>query len=221
MELFGQKGFADVLIEEVAAHASVGKGSIYREFGSKEELYAAALIEGFRQLRGRIKAALRQKHAIVDSLGAIVRQATEYFWDQREFFTLLRDPAALPPIQLRRFRSERARLALLIGQVLRAGAAKGVFRDDLDYQLVAEAILGMIRGIRRHRTAEVTPDNAVETVMAMLLGGCVVDSGGRGAAQTPPLEINSATRGGPRKDLRTSRVAQVRRKSYGLQQTSN
>jgi AcrR family transcriptional regulator len=216
MELFGEKGFADVLIEDVGARAAVGKGSIYREFGSKEALYTEAVIEGFRHLRERIKSALRQPRSIADGLGAIVRQATEYFWDHREFFTLLHDPTALPPTQLKRFRRERARLALLISRVLRDGAAKGLFRDDLDFRLVAESILGMIRGIRRHRTAEVTQDEAVETVMALFLQGYLVDSNADGADQTAPLALNSAVRRGPRKDRVTSRVSQPGRNSYGL-----
>jgi len=218
MQLFGEKGFADVLIDEVAAHARVGKGSIYREFGSKEALYAAALIEGFRQLRGRIRIALRQERSIADGLSAIVRQVTEYFWDHQEFFTLLRDPTALPPSQLRHFRRERARLSLLISQILRAGAANGLFRADLDSRLVAEAILGMIRGIRRHRTAEVTPDDAVETVMAMFLRGYLI--GSDGTDQTAPPTLNSAALNGPRK-MRPTRNALPGRDKYGLRQTGN
>src|SRR5271156_2132996 len=57
-ELFGEKGFDHVLTEEVAAHAGVGKGSVYRQFRSKEELYAAAVIDGFAELQREIRSAL-------------------------------------------------------------------------------------------------------------------------------------------------------------------
>lgn len=197
IRLFNEKGFADVSIEEVATHAAAGKGSIYREFGSKEALYAAAMIEGFRQLHERITNVLRQQRSIQDSLGAIVKQATEYFWDHQEFFTLLRDPTALPPSELKRFRRERARLAQLIGQVLRNGAASGVFRGDLDVRLVTEAILGMIRGIRRHRRPAVTPNDAVDTVMALLEGGCLVSFNVHDSGRARFLAFNGGARNGP------------------------
>jgi AcrR family transcriptional regulator len=68
MELFGERGFEDVPIDDVAARAGVGKGSIYRQFGSKEQLYAASVIEGFAQLRNQIETALAQAASIPDRI---------------------------------------------------------------------------------------------------------------------------------------------------------
>ncbi len=61
MELFAHNGFDKVTADEVAARAQVGKGSIYRQFGSKEGLYAAAIIAGFGQLRKQIECALEEE----------------------------------------------------------------------------------------------------------------------------------------------------------------
>ena len=73
LELFAHNGFDQVTADELAAGARVGKGSVYRQFGSKEVLYAAAIIAGFRQLRGQIERALQEERSFPDRLGAIVR----------------------------------------------------------------------------------------------------------------------------------------------------
>jgi AcrR family transcriptional regulator len=190
LKLFSEKGFADVLTGDVAAVAGVGKGSIYREFGSKEALYAAAVIEGFQQLRARLEAALREARSNAEMLATIVRQTAEYFWTHGEFFALLRDPTALPPGPLRYFRQQRAKLSNLISETLREGAANGVLRADLDFDLVAEAILGMIRGTRRHHREGVTVDAAVTTIVAVLTHGYLADRGQRRVVREVQLGKN-------------------------------
>jgi AcrR family transcriptional regulator len=171
MELFGEKGFEDVPIDEVAARAGVGKGSVYRQFGSKEQLYAASVIEGFVQLRGQIETALTQASSIPERINAIVYHTLAYFWTRRQFFVLLRDPAKLPRAQEIRYRNERGQLSALISQVLREGAGDGLIRNDLDFDLMAESLLGMMRGIQRYKAVDVVLESAVRTVVETFLHG--------------------------------------------------
>ncbi|HEY2105244.1 MAG TPA: TetR/AcrR family transcriptional regulator [Candidatus Binataceae bacterium] len=171
MELFGEKGFEDVPIDDVAARAGVGKGSVYRQFGSKEQLYAASVIEGFAQLRNQIDTALAQAASIPERITAIVHHTVSYFWTRRQFFILLRDPTKLPREQEVRYRKERGQLSALISEVLREGARSGSIRDDLDFDLMAESLLGMIRGIQRYRAAHVILEDTVHTVVSTFLHG--------------------------------------------------
>jgi len=171
MELFGEKGFEDVPIDAVAARAGVGKGSVYRQFGSKEQLYAASVIEGFIQLRNRIETALSQTAAIPQRIEAIVHHTMAYFWTRRQFFILLRDPSKLPRAQELRYRKEREQLSAMLREVLREGARGGLIRNDLDFDLMAEALLGMIRGIQRYKPEHILLEEAVATVVATFLHG--------------------------------------------------
>jgi AcrR family transcriptional regulator len=175
-ELFGEKGFDHVLTEEVAAHAGVGKGSVYRQFRSKEELYAAAVIEGFIQLRMQIEAALADGGSIPARVTTIVRLAMAYFWTRRQFFVLLHDPASLPRRTEHRYFKEREQLSRLISQVLAEGARAGSVRADLDFALVAESMLGMMRGIQRYKRDGISLDEAIRTVVALFLDGCLTNA---------------------------------------------
>ncbi len=179
MELFGEKGFEDVPIDEVAARAGVGKGSVYRQFGSKEELYAASVIEGFIQLRSQIERALAQPASIPERITAIVHHTLAYFWTRRQFFILLRDPTKLPRAEELRYRKERGQLATLVTEVLREGAGSGLIRDDLDFDLMAESLLGMIRGVQRYKAEHVLLGDAVRTIVKTFLGGTLTANGRR------------------------------------------
>lgn len=171
MDLFGERVFDDVPIDEVAAHAGVGKGSVYRQFGSKEQLYAESVIEGFVQLCNQIEAGLTGASSVDDRIAIIVRHTLNYFWTRRQFFVLLRDPAKLPRVQEVRYRRERGRLSSLIREVLREGAGSGVIRHDLDFDLLSESLLGMIRGVQRYKGPDVEPEEAARTVIATFLHG--------------------------------------------------
>jgi AcrR family transcriptional regulator len=178
MELFGEKGFEDVPIDEIAARAGVGKGSVYRQFGSKEQLYAASVIEGFIQVRSQIESAMTRAASIPERVTAIVHHTLAYFWTRRQFFILLRDPTKLPRAQELRYRKERGQLAALVSQVLREGAGCGIIRSDLEFDLMAESLLGMIRGVQRYKADHVLLEEAVHTVVEAFLGGSMARKNG-------------------------------------------
>ncbi len=171
MELFGDQGFDHVPIDAVAAHAGVGKGSVYRQFGSKEQLYAESVIEGFVQLRNQIETGLTGAVSLPERITTIVHHTLSYFWTRRQFFVLLRDPAKLPRAQEIRYRRERGHLSSLVNQVLREGAKSGLIRDDLDFDLLSESLLGMIRGVQRYKGPNVQVEDATRTVVATFLHG--------------------------------------------------
>lgn len=57
VKVFSRRGFAATDVQEIADQAGVGKGTVYRHFGTKEGLFLAAADRGARQLRAAIDAA--------------------------------------------------------------------------------------------------------------------------------------------------------------------
>jgi AcrR family transcriptional regulator len=176
LELFSDNGFEKVTADELAAGARVGKGSVYRQFGSKEGLYAAAVVACFRQLRTQIECVLDQDLLFPDRIAAIVRHVLFSVWERGDFFVLTRDPRTiLPSAAARHYRQESRKLSLLIAKVLSEGADAGWIRTDLNFQLVAESILGMIRGVPPYRRKEISVETAVRTIVVIVLDGCRAD----------------------------------------------
>jgi TetR/AcrR family transcriptional regulator, cholesterol catabolism regulator len=173
VELFAENEFDLVLIDEIAAHAGVGKGSVYRQFKSKEELYAAAVIDGFVELQREIRSALAGCVTMREQIATIVRHSLKFFWSRRQFFALLRDPKALPRLQERQYRAQRNDLSRLISEVLDDGVKRGAMRPGIDTRIAAESLLGMMRGINRYSREYTTPERALDIVTSIFLDGCI------------------------------------------------
>ncbi len=203
-ELFGTREFHRVRAQELAARAGVGKGTLYRCFGSKRELYLAAIIEGFAELQRRLAQALAKAHSPAEKISLITRHTTDYFWDRRFFFVLLQatEPASGPFSH--GFYTQRARLSDMIHAALAEGVAAGELRADLDARLCAEALLGMVRGVVRFRKSTDTPEIAAKTVLALFfngINGCARRATG---SRQPRKRVGSAQPGGPSRAGRKS-----------------
>ncbi|HYA34940.1 MAG TPA: TetR/AcrR family transcriptional regulator [Candidatus Binataceae bacterium] len=172
-ELFGNKDFDRVSIDDIAALARTGKGSVYRQFGSKEELYVTIVIEDFTRLQSEIRAELRRATSLNERVRAMVYKILTFFWNRRQLFALLRDPTALPRRLERQYRAERDRLADLVRSVLDEGVKAGAIRSDLDTKVATETILGMLRGIIRYCREYTSPEGAAETVTSIFLSGAM------------------------------------------------
>lgn len=58
VQLIAERGFSATSVEEIAAAAGVAKGSVFYNFGSKAELFAAILTDGITRLTVALRAAL-------------------------------------------------------------------------------------------------------------------------------------------------------------------
>ena len=171
-ELFANNDFARVSVDEVASRSGVGKGSVYRQFGSKEALYATVVIEGFKHLQNEIRDALSGCISTRDQIETVVRHTLTFFWTRRQLFALLRDPTTIPASLERSYRKERHELAKLVGGILDDGIKRGALRADLDTRIVAESLLGMLRGINRYCRDYTTPHLATDAVLSVFIDGC-------------------------------------------------
>src|SRR5438445_6353106 len=80
--LFGAQRYHEVRMEDVAAEAEVGKGTLYRYFRDKEELYVALLARASDDFMCKIEAVLSGDGSPRARLEAVVHAIIEQF-DQR------------------------------------------------------------------------------------------------------------------------------------------
>jgi AcrR family transcriptional regulator len=177
--IFTQHDYHEVLMEDVAQACGVGKGTLYRYFPSKHELYLAVMFEGIERLRDELQTAVRMPATPAQKIERIVRCILEHFWDRRFFFALIHrnehkpeDPDGLE--WLRR----RAEIAGLVERTLEEAMAAGSVRRA-DPRIAAEMLLGMLRGVNRYRTPHDTLDDLVAAVVEVFLCGVATVSGRR------------------------------------------
>src|SRR5215467_9855567 len=77
--LFGARRFHEVRMEDIAAEAEVGKGTLYRYFQDKEELFLALLDRAANQLLERLETAIAPVEGARARLVVITATLISYF----------------------------------------------------------------------------------------------------------------------------------------------
>src|SRR3954447_25974979 len=77
LELFSRQGYQETGIDEIGAASGVSGPAIYRHFGSKQELLAAAFMDSFDRRRSQIHDRLDGVTAAEERLELLVRDTVE------------------------------------------------------------------------------------------------------------------------------------------------
>ena len=139
-ELFGQRGLS-VTLNDIAHHAGVGVGTVYRRYPDKELLIDALFEERIEALTAIVRARLQDPdpwQGLVDALTTMLQ--------------LQEDDAGLKEILLSagprhgRVAGLRERIAPPLGQLVARAQAAGVLRGDLERQdfAVIQLMLGAV-----------------------------------------------------------------------------
>lgn len=177
--IFTQYDYHEVLMEDVAQACSVGKGTLYRYFPSKHELYLAVMFEGIERLRDELQAAVEAPATPAQKIERIVRCILEHFWDRRFFFALIHRNEHKPDDpDGREWLRRRAEIVALVEHTLEEAMAAGSVRRA-DPRIAAEMLLGMLRGVNRYRTPHDTLDALVAAVVEVFLCGMATVAGRR------------------------------------------
>lgn len=87
--MFASKRFHEVLMEDIAIGAGVGKGTIYRYFKNKEELYAALLKDASTELMKLIENAVKAEVSCKNKLIVILETSINLFDARPHLFDLI------------------------------------------------------------------------------------------------------------------------------------
>jgi AcrR family transcriptional regulator len=167
LKLLGENGFSDLAIEDVAAHANVGKATVYRWWPNKAALIADAFAGSTTgklhfpdtgSVRTDMSQQMRQLVKVFRSRrGRIVSAILGGGQSDRDLIAAFRE----------RFLWPRRREAYA---TLRRGIARGELRKDVDMDLLLDSLYGPIymRFLIRHD--KLTPD-FVDHLCELVLSG--------------------------------------------------
>jgi AcrR family transcriptional regulator len=88
-KLFARHGYADTDTQLLADELGVGKGTLYRYFPSKQELFLAAVDRAMHHLRRQIDANIEGIDDPLDRIAEAVRAYLAFFADHPEYVELL------------------------------------------------------------------------------------------------------------------------------------
>lgn len=170
-ELFTEKDFHLVLMDEVAERAQVGKGTLYRYFPTKEDLYFATIFDGWDRLREELEEVLQEEGLLEDTLEKATRQMLSYFWRRRQFVTLVHRLEHTPNgTEEAEWRSRREGIVRLVEGVLRRGLGSNAPPAG-QCRLITEMFLGMLRSAILYRGSRDTPAALAHMMVRLFLDG--------------------------------------------------
>lgn len=127
--VFARKGYHRALVDEVARQAGVGKGTVYRYFEDKEDLFFSIIDQGVVRLIGSMESASRSNRDPVGSLRGILEAMADFTRDSKPIFDLLHQVEARDrKKQFERINRYNRRILAITEGVLRKGMKQGAFR---------------------------------------------------------------------------------------------
>jgi TetR/AcrR family fatty acid metabolism transcriptional regulator len=169
-EVFSKKDFHEVLTDEIASEAGVGKGTIYRYFRTKDDLYFATLLRGIEQLAKSFPVPVSRECTPRARLERIASDVLRQFWNRRPFYMLLHRDEKLLQHREKELRQKRAELERTVQETIESAVASGDFRM-VDARVAANLFLGMIRSaLMYHRDSESAPAYAAQITDLFLRG---------------------------------------------------
>ena len=170
-EIFAEKDFHLVLMEEVALRAGVGKGTLYRYFPTKEDLFFATIAAGIEKLHGEIEHLARTGESLAETVEAIAVGILRFYGPRRPVQSLLEAyEVRLRGPEGAEWMRRRHAVANVIAGVFDAAARRGEIRE-IDPRLAAELFLGMVRAVTVYRTDGDTAEDLGRKLAAVLLVG--------------------------------------------------
>ena len=137
--LFAMRAFHVVKLDDIAARARIGKGTIYIYFKNKEDLYLTLIREGMADLLGKLRQRIEaDEEPAIATLEVIVREMVRFAAARPNMYQLMR--VVLPGTKSL---AERGELAKLVETVLRRGVRSGELVDphpELTAQFLPSAI---------------------------------------------------------------------------------
>lgn len=147
--LIAEKGFSSTTVEEIAERAGVAKGTVYYNFTSKNELFEELLRHGVGLLADSLQqaadTALAGRGTRIDAVDAMIRAGLEFI-DRYPAFTQLyvaelwRTNRAWQST----LRVLRRQVVTVVENVLRDAVESGELNGEIDVQLTASALVGMV-----------------------------------------------------------------------------
>jgi AcrR family transcriptional regulator len=179
-ELFATHRFHEARMDDIAALAEVSKGTLYRYFPDKEELYLALLDRAAEGLQARLCQELRRADAPPRQLVAVVAGLIDYFDAQPHLFDLIQHAEVMQrPGTGFPWQKTRDKTIGLVKGILAADEL-GIGQPDLAVLMLLGGLRAVIRFGPRPR-----PAGLADEIVRRFLDGFRAGRGPEGRAGEP------------------------------------
>lgn len=187
--VFARVGFAATDVQEIAVAAGVGKGTVYRYFPSKEELFLASVDQGMQRLTETVEIAAAAVNQPLVRIEAAVRAYLAYFDQHPEMVELF--------IQERAHFRDRDRSTYFIHHDANIGPWRemlaALIRDGIVRELPTDSVLDVISDLlygtlftNHFSGRKTTLASQCDSLLEVFFRGILVQPAGAKAEATAP-----------------------------------
>jgi len=148
-KIFSSQGFHRVTLDMVAQAARVGKGTIYRYFQDKDDLFFQTATSGFDNLCEVLRRMVPEEASFQERLLKAGAQISDFFEHRRRLFQIMQAEECRVIWSRNKLRErwleKRARLVNSIAEILSQGVEMGMIRKDVPTVILAGYLLGLLR----------------------------------------------------------------------------
>ena len=145
-EEFAEFGFNGGRVDNIARRSGLNKQLVYYYFGSKDDLYRAALEAIYSEIRLRERELDMRSLAPEEAIARLIDFSLNYLAQHHEFIRILADENAMGAPHLQNAETMLATNSPLIAEIgatLRDGETRGIFRRGIDPLELYISIAGM------------------------------------------------------------------------------
>lgn len=180
LDLFYQKGYSRVSVDEIVERAQTSKGGFYHNFKSKDALLYEIHNVFISYVLAQTKKARASSTSPVEQLCAMLYTLTNVFDVYMKHITVFYNEVAYLPAEFEApIHEKRTQYRRMIEDVIEEGKQSGQFRQELSTTITTMAIIGMVNWTYKwyRHDGELTMAQITDHFNDVLLRGIVTDEG--------------------------------------------
>ena len=182
-KLFTSRRYHEISLDDVVQEAKVGKGTLYRYFENKDDLFFQITTSGFEELC-ELLATVPGQISFKEHLLDACRNVSGFFSRRRQLFRMMQSEEARMCWKQgegrARWMETREKLVSMVASILRRGASEGHIRSDVAPEILASYLLGLLRTRVREMDDGVASHGSIELVVDLFCHGAA-SADGQGA----------------------------------------
>lgn len=171
-KLFARKPFHEVLMDDVAEQTGVAKGTLYRYFANKDDLFGALSMRYLDMLSDGIGKAAESKALPLKRLENMLIRMVELIYEHNDFFQVMqRHESNLWVFRGTEFLSRRNRMRDHFVNVIADAEQQNLLSLPFQRTQAADMLLGMARNLMRFSDPQPPPRELARMVMQIFVHG--------------------------------------------------
>lgn len=144
--IFSKADFHKVTMDEIAELANVGKGTLYRYYENKEDLYFSIISKGLEALYCYITATIEKEQDVIPKIKKFVYCALRFFEKNKPFvIVFLQEEVKFREKGVSECTKILEKITNLLEELILEGQKKGIIKESISASLSSIFLIGMTK----------------------------------------------------------------------------